>query len=63
MSEKKKVRIKLNTSLAGNNLDDKGNARDYFNLYPGSEVDWDADEAAKLVRRGWASYVNAPAAK
>ena len=63
MSAKKKVRIKMATSIAGNNLDEKGQARDYFNLYPGQEVDWDADEAEKFVRRGWASYITAPTAK
>ena len=59
MPAAKTTRIKLLTGLAGNRLDEKGRERGTFTYAPGAVIDWDAEEAKRLVDRGYAEFVEA----
>lgn len=63
MASKKTVRIKFNTSIGGNALDERGQSRGQFVYLPGQEVDWEEKEAAVFVERGYATYVTQQQAK
>lgn len=52
-----KVKIKMLTGIAGNHLNEKGEVRGLFAYIPGTEIDWDAVEAKRMVEAGYAQYV------
>jgi hypothetical protein len=60
MSDRKTRRIKLTQSLGGTLQGPKGEERGTFVHLPGDEVEWDADEAGRLVKRGLATFVDGP---
>lgn len=58
MPAKNTTKIKLLQGMAGNRLDEKtGQVRATFTYAPGAVIDWPADEAARMIDRGYAELV------